>query len=144
MPMGLSTPTICNQGGWNLCCSKNIKMLPTQYVANRKAWVIRAKLTDYGRALDAGMSFWNGTISHFVGQCAEHPHTTSYLNNVKGVFWPITATALSNHLTPLNNHIIHTPPQAICKEKYFYDWTQGVSWGNTHARKLLQKQHISL
>jgi len=142
--MGLSTPIICNQEGWNPCCSKNITVFPTHYVANRKAWVIRANLTDYWRTLDARMSFWNSTISHFVGQCATHPHTTSYLNNVKEVFWPITATVFSNHLTPLNNHIIHTSPPAICKENYFYYGTQGVLWGNTHARKLLQKQHISL
>jgi len=142
--MGLSTPTICNQEGWNPCCSKNIRMFPTQYVANRKARVIRANLTEYWRALDARMSFRNSTISHFISQCAEHPHATSYLDNIKDVFWPINATVFSNHLTPLNNHIIHISPQAICKENYLYDGTQGVSLGNTHARKLLKKQHISL
>jgi hypothetical protein len=143
MPLGPSTPTISNREGWNPSCCKNIRMFPTQYVANRKAWVIRANLTDYWKALDARTSFRNSTISQFVGQCAAHPHTISYLNNVKEVFWSITATVFSNHLTPLNNHIIHTSPPAICKENYFYGGTQGVSWGNTHARKLLQKQHIS-
>lgn len=70
------------------------------------------------KGIDARMSFWNSTISHFVGQCAEHPHT-SYVNNVKDVFSPTTVTVFSNHLIPMNNHTIHTSPQAICKENIY-------------------------
>jgi len=42
----------------------------------------------------------------------------------------------------MNNHIIHTSPQAICKENYLYDGKQGVSLGNTHVRKLKKTAHF--
>jgi hypothetical protein len=140
------TPTICNWDGWNPHCFQNVRSFPTKYVTNRKAWVIQAHLTDYWRASDTKMCLRNRNIAHFMGQCAAHPQDTSYLNNVKDVFCPITATAFSNHLIMENwrhnKHVIQTLPQAICKNNYFYDGTQGVSWWNTHAGKLLQKQYI--
>jgi hypothetical protein len=40
-------------------CFKNVRQLPTKYLANRKAWVTQAIFTDYLRALDAKMSSQN-------------------------------------------------------------------------------------
>jgi hypothetical protein len=69
----------------NPCCFKNVRQLPTKYVANRKAWVTQAIFIDYFRALDAKMSSQNRKILLFLDQCAAHPQDTSYLKNVKVV-----------------------------------------------------------
>jgi hypothetical protein len=69
-------------------CFKNVRQLPTKYVANRKAWVTQAIFTDYLRALDAKMSSHNRKILLFLDQCAAHPQDTSYLKNVKVVYFP--------------------------------------------------------
>jgi hypothetical protein len=41
--------------GENHCCFKNVRKLPTKYVASRKAWVTQSIFTDYLRTLYAKM-----------------------------------------------------------------------------------------
>jgi hypothetical protein len=72
-------------------CFKNVRQLPTKYVANRKAWVTQVIFTDYLRALDAKISSQSRKILLFLDQCAAHPQDTSYLKNVKWCFFPQTA-----------------------------------------------------
>jgi hypothetical protein len=86
-------------------CFKNVRQLPTKYVAIRKAWVTQAIFTDYLRALDAKMSSQNSKILHFLDQCATHPQDTSYLKNVKVVFFPPNSTSI---LQPLDQGIIRS------------------------------------
>jgi hypothetical protein len=78
----------------NTRCFKNVRQLPTKYVANREAWVIHAIFTYYLRALDAKMSCQNKKILLFLDQCAAHSQDTSFLKNVKVVFFPPNCTSI--------------------------------------------------
>jgi hypothetical protein len=80
-------------------CFKNVRQLPTKYVANRKARVPQTIFTDYLRALDAKMSSQNRKILLFLDQCAAHLQDTSFLKNVKVMFFPPNCTRFSNRLT---------------------------------------------
>jgi hypothetical protein len=86
-------------------CFTNVRQLPTKYVANRKSWVTQAIFTDCLRALDAKMSSQNRKILLFLDQCAAHPQDTSFLKNVKVVFFPPNCTSI---LQPLDQGIIRS------------------------------------
>jgi hypothetical protein len=86
-------------------CFKNVRQLPTKCVANRKAWVTQAIFRDYLRSLDAKMRSQNTNILLFLDQCSAHPQDTSYLKNVKVVFFPPYCTSI---LQPLDQGIIRS------------------------------------
>jgi hypothetical protein len=107
----------------NRCCFKNVRQLHTKYVANRKTWVAQAIFTDYLRALDAKMSSQNRKILLFLDQCAAHPQNTSYLKNVKVVYFPPNCTSI---LRSLDQGIItsfkhYYRKQLVRKTIYMFD-----------------------
>lgn len=46
------------------CCFKNVRRLPKEYVAKRKAWVTQAIFTGYSQ---------NRKVLLFINHCAAHP-----------------------------------------------------------------------
>jgi hypothetical protein len=83
----------------NPCYFQHVRQLPTKYAANRKVWVTQAIFNDYLRALDAKMSSQNRKVLLFLDQCAARPQDTSYLKNVKVVFFHPNCTSI---LQPLD------------------------------------------
>jgi hypothetical protein len=95
---------------------KNVRKLPTKYVANRKAWITHAIFTDYLRALDAKMSSRSRKLLVFVDPCA----------------------AYSGCRVPKNAKVMFVPPNCI---SIFQLLDQGISTSFKHyyCKQLVRK-----
>jgi hypothetical protein len=80
-------------------CFKNIKKLPVKYYANKKAWMTMTIFMEFLRALDASMGAQGRNILLFVDNSDAHPQDTSFLRNVKVVYYPPNCTSV---LQPLD------------------------------------------
>lgn len=85
-------------------CFKNVKTLPTTYVANKKSWMTSSLFKDYLTSLDKSMKIQKKKILLFIDQCPAHPPICN-LENVKVLFFPANCTSV---LQPLDLGIIRT------------------------------------
>lgn len=84
-------------------CFKNTKTLPVKYYANKKAWMTTNIFNLFLKDLDTEMRVKRRNILMFVDNCAAHSTDTTFLKNVKIVFYPANCTSV---LQPLDMGII--------------------------------------
>jgi len=72
---------------------------------NGKVWMTTEIFYSFLHSLDAQMGAQNRQIILFVDNCAAHPKDTSFLRNVKVVWYPENCTST---LQPLDLGIIHS------------------------------------
>jgi hypothetical protein len=65
-----------------------------KYFANKKAGMTTAIFTEFLRALDAFVGVQGRNILLFVDNCAAHPQDTSFLKNVKVLYYPSNCTSV--------------------------------------------------
>jgi hypothetical protein len=106
------------------------------------AWFIQHLTTKLD--IQGNKSWWgqdksqNRNILLFLDQCAAQLLDTSYLNNVKVVFFPKKLHQHPSPIWPGNKQVIQTLlPQATYKKNCFYGWLQAVSWCNIHVLHVL-------
>lgn len=83
-------------------CFANIKSLPVQYMANKKAWMTIEFFDDWLKMVDKKMTSKRRKIIIFVDNCTAHV-VRHELKSVKVVFFPANATSV---LQPLDLGII--------------------------------------
>ena len=84
-------------------CFKNVKSLPVEYHANKKAWMTGELFTNSIRKLDKTMKKQGRKILMLVDNCAAHPKIQT-LENVKLAFLPPNTTSV---LQPMDQGIIY-------------------------------------
>ncbi|XP_042911244.1 tigger transposable element-derived protein 6 [Parasteatoda tepidariorum] len=72
-------------------CFKNVRSFPTNYEANKKAWITKALFEDFLQKLNKKMKFQNRKIILFIDQCSAHPDLQ--LSNVRVEFFPANCTS---------------------------------------------------
>jgi len=86
---------------------------------NGKAWMMTEIFCSFLHSLDMQMGAQNRQIILFVDNCAAHPKDTSFLRNIKVVWYPANCTSM---LQPLDLGIIHslkrTIENALCKHPF--------------------------
>ena len=82
-------------------CFKNIKSLPVDYTANKKAWMTNDIWLNYLQKFDNDMTKANRKVSLFVDNCTAHKNAP--LKSIKLQFLPANATS---KLQPLDLGII--------------------------------------
>ncbi|XP_052074066.1 tigger transposable element-derived protein 4-like [Mytilus californianus] len=73
-------------------CFKNVKTLPTQYEANKKAWMTSEIFTNWLIKLDKKFLRQQRKVAMIVDNCPAHPHVKG-LKNIKLVFLPPNTTS---------------------------------------------------
>ena len=84
-------------------CFKNVKSLPVEYRANRKAWMTGDLFEEWLRLQNQKFRLQNRKICLFIDNCPAHP--TLHLSNIRLVFFPPNCTS---RLQPLDQGIIAT------------------------------------
>ena len=75
-------------------CLKNVKTLPLDYDANKKAWMTTEIFTRWLKKLDSVMKKQKRQILLFIDQCTAHPVDTDFLENIKVIFFPANCTSV--------------------------------------------------
>jgi len=83
-------------------CFKNVKSLPVQYEANKKAWMTLKLFEDYIRKLDSMFSKQKRKVIIFIDNCTAHSEVSN-LKAIKLIFLPANTTA---KLQPADQGII--------------------------------------
>ena len=83
-------------------CFKNVKSLPVQYFANRKAWMVSEIFEEWLRKLDRKFSREHRKVLMLVDNCPAHP-SVSGLKAITLKFLPPNTTS---HLQPMDQGII--------------------------------------
>lgn len=88
-------------------CFKNVKSLPVDYEANKRAWMNSQLFIDWVRKLDKVMTKQKRTILLFNDNCPAHPHIEG-LKSIKLLFFPPN---LTSKLQPCDQGIIYSLKQ---------------------------------
>lgn len=83
-------------------CFKNVKTMPIQYEANKKAWVTSEIFATWVRKLDRKFASQDRKIVLIVDNCPAHP-VMSNLKSIKLVFLPPNTTS---HTQPMDQGVI--------------------------------------
>ena len=86
----------------NAPCFKNVKSLPTEYVANKKAWMTSEIFTNWLHQIDKKMIKKKRSIVMIVDNCPAHPHVKG-LKSMKLVFLPPNTTSVTQ---PMDQGVI--------------------------------------
>uniref|UniRef100_A0A1B6G5E8 HTH CENPB-type domain-containing protein n=1 Tax=Cuerna arida TaxID=1464854 RepID=A0A1B6G5E8_9HEMI len=84
-------------------CFKNVKRLPVNYTANKKAWMTSKIFEDELRKWDNELASRNRKILLLVDNCAAHPKLN--LTNINLVFFPANCTSV---LQPMDQGVIRS------------------------------------
>ncbi|CAG9566413.1 unnamed protein product [Danaus chrysippus] len=85
-------------------CFKNVKTLPVDYEANKKAWMTSEIFEKVLRKWDSELRRHNKKIILFIDNCPAHPHIQK-LTNIKLAFLPPNTTSV---IQPIDQGIIKT------------------------------------
>lgn len=85
-------------------CFKNVKSLPVNYMANKKAWMTSEIFTTELRKWDLELCRQKRKILLLVDNCPAHPDIKN-LRNIKLVFLPANTTS---KLQPMDQGVIHS------------------------------------
>ena len=77
--------------------------LPTEYRANKKAWMTSEIFTEWIRKFDSRMSLQNRRIALLLDNCSAHPKSVSGLKSIQMFFLPPNCTSV---LQPMDQGII--------------------------------------
>ena len=83
-------------------CFKNVKRIPTEYQANKKAWMTSEIFTSWAKKLDAQMLRQKRKICLIIDNCPAHPHVKS-MKATTLVFLPPNTTSVTQ---PMDQGII--------------------------------------
>lgn len=83
-------------------CFKNVKSLPTEYQANKKAWMTSEIFTNWLHKLDKLMTKRKRSIVMIVDNCPAHPNVPGLKSN-KLVFLPPNTTSITQ---PMDQGVI--------------------------------------
>ena len=83
-------------------CFKNVRSLPTEYTANKKAWMTSEIFTNWLHKLDKLMTKRKRSIVMIVDNCPAHPHVPG-LKSIKLVFLPPNTTSVTQ---PMDQGVI--------------------------------------
>jgi len=83
-------------------CFKNVKSLPTEYQANKKAWMTSAIFSDWLHSLDKKMTKRKRSIIMIVDNCPAHPNVQG-LKSIKLAFLPPNTTSITQ---PMDQGVI--------------------------------------
>lgn len=83
-------------------CFKNVKSLPTEYVANKKAWMTSEFFINWLHQVDKQMTKRKRRIVMIVDNCPAHPHVPG-LKSIKLVFLPPNTTSVTQ---PMDQGVI--------------------------------------
>jgi transposase len=83
-------------------CFKNVKSLPTEYVANKKAWMTSEIFINWLHQIDKKMTKKKRSIVMIVDNCPAHPHVKG-LKSMKLVFLPPNTTSVTQ---PMDQGVI--------------------------------------
>ena len=87
-------------------CMKNVKNLPVDYTANKKAWMTSTIFENWLRKLDRKFLLQGRSVAMVVDNCPAHPHIhIDGLRSIKLVFLPPNTTS---HLQPCDQGIINS------------------------------------
>jgi hypothetical protein len=78
-------------------CFRNVKNLPSKYIANTSSWMSSATFEEFLVQLNHQIGAKSRKILLFVDQCAAHPGVTTALKNTKVIFFCPNCTS---HLQP--------------------------------------------
>uniref|UniRef100_A0A1B6C4M0 HTH CENPB-type domain-containing protein n=1 Tax=Clastoptera arizonana TaxID=38151 RepID=A0A1B6C4M0_9HEMI len=84
-------------------CFKNVKKLPVNYTANKKAWMTSAIFEDELRKWDMELASKNRKILLLVDNCAAHPKLN--FTNINLLFFPANCTSV---LQPMDQGVIRS------------------------------------
>ncbi|CAC5416811.1 Tigger transposable element-derived protein 4 [Mytilus coruscus] len=85
-------------------CFKNVKTLPTQYEANKKAWMTSEIFSNWLNKLDKKFLLQQRKVAMIVDNCPAHPHVKG-LKSIKLVFLPLIQPVRHNPVTKVSFRI---------------------------------------
>lgn len=74
------------------------KKLNVKYITNEKAWMTMTIFTEILRAVQASMGVQGRNVLLFLGNCDAHPQDTSFLRNVKVMYYPPSGSTILHTL----------------------------------------------
>lgn len=89
-------------------CFKNVRSLPGEYVAQRRAWMTGEQFVLWVKQMDAKFRKKNRKILLLIDNCPSHPKNIQGLSNIKIVFLPPNGTS---KLQPMDQGIIKVMKQ---------------------------------
>ena len=122
-------------------CFKNVKTLPTQYEANKKAWITSELFSNWLRSLDRKFQHQKRKVTMIVDNCPAHPKVTG-LKAIKLIFLPPNTTSKTQPMDQgvIQNLKVHYRKLVILQQlKAYEDTTEPAVISVLDALRLLSK-----
>ncbi|XP_060557064.1 tigger transposable element-derived protein 4-like [Ruditapes philippinarum] len=99
-------------------CFKNVRTLPTQYKANKKAWMTAKFFKTWVREVDEKMHKQGRKIALVIDNCPAHPKKIKNLHATELVFLPRNSTSVTQPMDQgvIKNLKVHYRKQVVAKK----------------------------